>query len=86
LNANQKTRGRVLREIVEDGGFAGGPEYNKAFVLMQYFRYLRRNPDDAPDFNWDGYNFWLSKLNQFNEPNVMVRAFIESIEYRNRQF
>ena len=32
---------------------------------MQYFGYLRRNPDDAPDANFSGYNFWLSKLNQF---------------------
>jgi len=27
------------------------------FVLMQYFGYLQRNPDDAPDTNLDGYNF-----------------------------
>ena len=26
-------------------------EFNSAFVLMQYFGYLRRNPDDAPDNN-----------------------------------
>ena len=25
------------------------PEFNRAFVLMQYFGYLRRNPNDAPD-------------------------------------
>ncbi|HKG14604.1 MAG TPA: hypothetical protein VKB12_14855, partial [Pyrinomonadaceae bacterium] len=74
--------------------------YNPSFVLMQYFGYLRRNPDDAPDFNFTGYDFWLSKLNQFSQPgeNVrdetvairrvrraeMVRAFIESVEYRQR--
>jgi len=76
--------------------------YNPSFVLMQYFGYLRRNPDDAPEpgLNFGGYDFWLAKLNQFSEPgeNVrdetvavrrvrraeMVRAFIESIEYRQR--
>jgi hypothetical protein len=34
-----------------------------------------------------GYNFWLSKLNQFNGNYVeaeMVKAFITSIEYRQR--
>ena len=54
---------------------------------MQYFGYLRRNPDDAPDSSLSGYNFWLNKLNQFNGNFVsaeMVKAFIQSTEYRNR--
>ena len=35
---------------------------------MQYFGYLRRNPNDPPEpgLNFEGYNFWLNKLNQFN--------------------
>ncbi|MBA3356075.1 MAG: hypothetical protein H0U18_09090, partial [Pyrinomonadaceae bacterium] len=62
-------------------------EFNKAFVLMQYFGYLRRNPNDAPDIDFGGYNFWLAKLNQFNGNFVnaeMVKAFIVSGEYRQR--
>ena len=54
---------------------------------MQYFGYLRRNPDDAPDADFAGYNFWLGKLNEFNGNFVaaeMVRAFITSTEYRQR--
>jgi hypothetical protein len=48
---------------------------------------LRRNPDDAPDGNFDGYQFWLDKLNQFNGDFVkaaMVKAFLLSIEYQQR--
>ena len=55
--------------------------------MMQYFGYLRRNPDDAPDRSMNGYNLWLNKLNQFNGNFVsaeMVKAFIQSTEYRNR--
>ena len=37
-------------------------EKNKAFVLMQYIGYLRRDPDSAPDADFSGYNFWLGKL------------------------
>ena len=62
-------------------------ESNKAFVLMQYFGYLRRNPNDAPDRDFSGFDFWLAKLNQFNGNFVnaeMVKAFITSIEYRQR--
>jgi hypothetical protein len=57
------------------------------FVLMQYFGYLRRNPDSAPDADFSGYNFWLNKLNQFNSDfraAEMVKAFISAAEYRHR--
>jgi len=79
-------RAAVLR-LVADYPDLKNAEFNKAFVLMQYFGYLRRNPDDAPDTNFVGYNFWLDKLNQFGGNFVnaeMVKAFITSIEYRQR--
>jgi hypothetical protein len=88
LAANSSAAGRasVLRKVAEDPDLAVA-ETNKAFVLMQYFGYLRRNPSDSPDSNHSGYNFWLGKLNQFNgdfRQAQMVFAFIDSIEYRNR--
>jgi hypothetical protein len=81
-------RGRALRRVAENSTL-GQQELNRAFVLMQYFGYLRRNPNDPPEFglNFDGYNFWLGKLNQFNGNFVdaeMVKAFLTSIEYRQR--
>jgi len=79
-------RARVLRRVAEHPTLVQR-EFNRAFVLMQYFGYLRRNPDDAPDNNLNGYNFWLGKLNQFNGDFVaaeMVKAFIQSSEYRHR--
>src|SRR5712671_3405527 len=75
-----KTRAQVLRGITEDDDFVQR-EFTKAFVLMQYFGYLRRAPNDLPDTNFDGYNFWLAKLNQFNGNFInaeMVKAFIIS--------
>jgi len=62
-------------------------EFNRAFVLMQFFGYLRRNPNDLPDSDYSGYDFWLTKLNQFNGNFIdaeMVKAFISSTEYRQR--
>ncbi len=79
-------RGRVLRRVAENQTLTQR-EFNRAFVLMQYFGYLRRNPDDAPDSDLAGFNFWLGKLNQFNGNFVqaeMVKAFLSSIEYRRR--
>jgi hypothetical protein len=86
--ADVMTRASVLRSVAEDQDLKNA-EQNKAFVLMQYFGYLRRNPDDPPEpgLNFDGYNFWLGKLNQFNGNFVdaeMVKAFIISTEYRQR--
>ena len=84
--ADVANRASVLRSVAEDVDLKNA-EFNKAFVLMQYFGYLRRNPNDAPDADFGGYNFWLGKLNQFNGNFVnaeMVKAFITSIEYRRR--
>jgi N-acetylneuraminic acid mutarotase len=86
--ADTAARARVVRRI-SDNTTLKQQELNKAFVLMQYFGYLRRNPFDPPETTLDfqGYNFWLNKLNQFNGNFVnaeMVKAFIVSAEYRHR--
>ena len=86
LQGGTESRASVLRMLVEDPAFQS-KEFNSAFVLMQYFGYLRRDPDATPDNNLDGYNFWLTKLNNFNGNFVnadMVKAFISSLEYRER--
>jgi autotransporter-associated beta strand protein len=86
LQGSSATRTSIVRQLVDYPSFQQ-KEFNSAFVLMQYFGYLRRNPDDAPDNNLDGFNFWLNKLNQFNGNFIaaeMVKAFISSIEYRQR--
>ena len=74
------TRATVLRQIAEDPRFIS-LKFNETFVMMEYFGYLRRDPDDA------GYAFWVNKLNQFNgnfEEAEMVKSFIVSGEYRGR--
>jgi hypothetical protein len=78
-------RSRALRDVAENTTL-NTQEFNRAFVLMQYFGYLRRNPNDAPDSDFSGYNFWLNKLNSFaNYTDAeMVKAFILSSEYRQR--
>lgn len=86
LSAGAKGRDEVLRAVTEDADFAAA-EFNKAFVLMQYYGYLRRNPNDLPDTNFSGYLFWLGKLNEFQGNYIraeMVNAFITSTEYRQR--
>ena len=64
LTVGAKSRAQVLRAVAEDPDLNSG-EFNRAFVLMQYFGYLRRNPHDPQDTDYSGYDFWLTKLNQF---------------------
>ncbi|MDT5059972.1 MAG: hypothetical protein QOH63_431, partial [Acidobacteriota bacterium] len=51
--------------------------YNEAFVVMQYFGYLRRDPDAA-------YLDWIKSMNQNNDYRVMINGFVNSTEYRRR--
>jgi hypothetical protein len=86
LSTNAKTRSQVLRTIAEHPKLVNA-ESNRAFVLMEFFGYLRRNPNELQDSDYTGYDFWLDKLNRFNGNFVnaeMVKAFISSTEYRNR--
>jgi len=80
LATGSLTRAAVLRQVAENEGFVRAKS-NKMFVMMEYFGYLRRDPDES------GYQFWLAKLDQFNgnfEQAEMVKAFIVSSEYRSR--
>jgi hypothetical protein len=84
--ADPALRASVLRKI-SDTATLQSREFNRAFVLMEYFGYLRRNPNDAPDIDYTGYDNWLTKLNQFNGDVIraeMVKAFISADEYRQR--
>jgi len=80
LSNGTMSRATVLRQVVENEGFVHAKS-NQMFVMMEYFGYLRRDPDES------GYQFWLNKLNQFGgnfERAEMVKAFIVSGEYRDR--
>jgi hypothetical protein len=70
------TRAQVLREIV-DSAAVSSKYSNEAYVVMEYFGYLRRDPDAS-------YFDWLTVINQTNDPRAMVTGFVTSIEYRQR--
>jgi hypothetical protein len=84
--SNLTARAQALRMVAEDIDLYNA-EFNRAFVLAMYFGYLRRNPNDPQDTDYTGYDFWLTKLNQFNGNYLqaeMVKAFLSSTEYRQR--
>lgn len=78
MKVNGRTRAEVLLDVIELPAFKA-QEFNPAFVLTQYYGYLRRDPDAG------GFDFWLNALNK--DPNNyrgMVCAFITSAEYQQR--
>ncbi len=84
--ADNAKRAQVLRAVAEDSEL-NAHELNRAFVLMQYFGYLRRDANTGQDTNFGGYKFWLDKLNEFNgdfRAAEMVKSFLVSGEYRGR--
>jgi hypothetical protein len=79
-------RAQAVRRVAE-GGTLSSSEFNKAFVLMQYFGYLKRNPNDLPDADYSGFQFWLAQLERHNGNFVraeLVKAFLLSREYNSR--
>jgi CSLREA domain-containing protein len=79
-------RAHALRLVAENREL-DQPKLNRAFVLMQYFGYLGRDPDALPDGDFSGYDFWQQKLDEFHgdfRRAEMVKAFLVSGEYRSR--
>jgi hypothetical protein len=72
-------RAAVVRAVADNAIFKQA-QFNPAFVLTEYFGYLRRDPD------LNGYNFWLNVLNNGDPNNYrgMVCSFITSSEYQRR--
>ena len=87
LTSGAKTRAQVKCEQSRKTRALNSAEKNKAFVLMQFLGYLRRDPNSGPDTDYTGYDFWLQKLNNHGgdfHAADMVRSFIVSGEYLNR--
>jgi hypothetical protein len=80
LAAGTETRASVLLRVSQNDSLYR-QEFNRAFVLMQYFGYLHRDPEQA------GFDFWVRILDQMGGEtghSNMVEAFIKSLEYRDR--
>ncbi|MGI8734055.1 MAG: Calx-beta domain-containing protein [Pyrinomonadaceae bacterium] len=76
LTDGLRTRAQVLREI-SDSGEVYNKYYNQAFVVMQYFGYLRRDPDAF-------YLAWIEVLDSSGNSRDMISGFVNSAEYRFR--
>ncbi|OLE52033.1 MAG: hypothetical protein AUG51_20255 [Acidobacteria bacterium 13_1_20CM_3_53_8] len=78
-SSQNESRALALRDAIEAASFRQA-EYNRSFVQIEYFGYLKRDTDSG------GYNFWLDVLNNRVAGNYqsMVCAFLTSSEYQRR--
>ncbi len=79
-----ETRAGLLLKLVLNQQFVE-QEHRRSFVVLHYFGYLRRNPDDPPDTGLGGVQFWVEDLERMNDPSRIANAFKESIEYREKR-
>jgi hypothetical protein len=76
LTAGTKTRAQVLRIAMETAEVYA-KYYNEAFIVMNYFGFLRRDPDAA-------FQAWIDIFNHTNDYRTIINGFINSLEYRQR--
>ena len=81
LASKSETRAGALVRVAEDPRLAER-EHARSLLLLHYFGFLRRNPDDPPDNGLEGFNFWLAQLEQSENPEKISLAFRDSFEYK----
>jgi hypothetical protein len=79
LSHSEMTRAEVLLALVNNRQFVEKEE-NRSLVLLHYFGYLHRNPDDAPDRDLTGFNFWVREVEVSGDPSRLARGFSASGE------
>ncbi|MBA2733522.1 MAG: DUF4214 domain-containing protein, partial [Acidobacteria bacterium] len=76
LDKGRKNRAQVLRAVAESNEVIG-KYFRQAFVIMEYFGYLRRDADIS-------YLDWIKTFNDTDSYRTMVNGFLNSREYRLR--
>jgi hypothetical protein len=81
LTAGRETRASLLMKIATDPRVRE-KQLSRSVVLLHFFAYLRRNPDDPPDGNMNGFNYWVSEVEKHGGSGEdLARSFSDSIEY-----
>jgi hypothetical protein len=80
LTGATETRASVLLKVVDDPKLIEKEQY-RSLLALHYFGYLRRNPDDPPDGDLRGFNFWLQDLERHKGARDLSLAFKVTGEY-----
>lgn len=81
LASRAETRAGALLKVAGDSRLVEREQF-RSLLLLHYFGFLRRNPDDPPDRGLEGFDFWLAQLERNHDPDKISLAFRDSIEYK----
>jgi hypothetical protein len=81
LDSGRQSRVEVLLKVANDDRLIE-MQKDRSLLLLYYFAYLRRNPNDPPDHNLTGFNFWLQELAEHHNVGKIATAFQDSIEFQ----
>ncbi len=84
LNNGAITRAEALLEIVNSRQFVEKEEI-PSLVLLHFFAYFQRNPDDPPDNNMRGFQHWVGEVERSGDTSILPKAFKSSFEYERLQ-
>lgn len=84
LNQSAITRAQLLSNMVNLPQFVQKEKY-RSLVLLHYFGYFHRNPDDPPDNNMDGFSYWVREVEKSKEPGRLPQAFMAADEYKAKR-
>lgn len=80
LANGQETRTSILLKIAANPRYVE-QENSRSIVLLYYFAYLQRNPDDPPDRDLVGFDFWVQDVERNHDTTKLAGAFNDSLEY-----
>lgn len=78
LNGTDDARANLLITLATDPRLIE-KEKARSLVLIHFFAYLRRNPNDPPDKDMKGFDYWVEEFRKHGAAHV-AKAFSESIE------
>ena len=81
LSSGTETRAGALLKVAADPRLEQRGRH-RALLLLHYFAFLRRSPDDPPDHDLTGFNFWLSNFERTDDLDKLALAFRDSFEYK----
>jgi hypothetical protein len=84
LRNGAETRASVLRRAAENRQLYRD-DYKRAYVLVHFFAYLRRDPDAPPDAAMNDYNYWLGRLNHTGDYRGFEHDFLGYADALARQ-
>ncbi len=84
LRRRSAIRAEMLLSVAKNKDFIAKHQ-TRSLVLLHYFGYLRRNPEDPPDGNLNGFNFWIKEVETTGEVERLPRAFMSSGEYASQK-